>query len=61
MLSPVPTVHTNYVVWGSVDPLKLYKMSENIQPFLFLSRISLRMILVALSHTGAKLSLDSLK
>ena len=45
------------VVWDYFDPLQLYKMLENIEPFLFL--IS-DFFLGALSNTGAKLSLTLL-
>ena len=50
------------VVWGSLTLCNCIKklksnMKEIKQPFLFLSQGSLRMILVALSHTGAKISL----
>ena len=56
MLSPVPTLYTS-VLCGVLLTLCNYKMYENIKTFLFLSQISLRMILSSLSYTGAELSL----
>ena len=57
MLSPVQTLHTNVLCGDFFDPLQLYKMLENIEPFLFLISDFFR---GALSNTGAKLSLTLL-
>ena len=50
MLNPVPTLHTNVIIWTLFNCIKYNKIYNH---FYFYLRFLGSWILVALSHTGA--------